>query len=125
MFLANCIGMSWVWWNTWWDPTEPCVEESLAEGGLGVGSNMALALLAESRNKAQIRLRERDACRLEGGAKQSVCEMSRPATGTQEQREPKNRPFKDALAILRPSLCTSFMLALHRPHSLRRGEEGC
>lgn len=24
VFLADCMGVSWVWWkNIWWDPTEP------------------------------------------------------------------------------------------------------
>lgn len=56
----------------------------------GAGFNMALALLAESRNKAQSRLSGREVCSLEGGAKQSGRGMSRPEIGPQEQPEPNS-----------------------------------
>lgn len=56
----------------------------------GAGFGMALALPAESRNKARSRLSGREVCSLEGGAKQSAHGMSRPEIGPQEQPEPNS-----------------------------------
>lgn len=72
------------------DPQSLGVRESLTEGDLGAGFNMALDFLVENRSQAQSRLSEREVCCwLEGGAKQSACEASRPEIGPQEQPEAK------------------------------------
>lgn len=118
--------MSQVWWSSSeGDPQCLGIRESLEEGGLGAGFNMALAFLVESRNKAQSRLSGRKVFWLEVGAKQAACVMSNRKLDPKNSPKLRLTPCKNALAISCLSACTSFLLVPHRPHPLHRGEDGC